>query len=106
MLTQCYNPDKNKKKTYNTVQDLDRAIDVINDRKRAELEIIDEEIKIIALKENNLNAANSEGMKKKIRSEIQVHKASLSKARINLKNQGLVLEQLEEKRDSLKKMVR
>lgn len=101
LLSQCYDPNK-QGKSYDTVEDLERAIEAIEDRKEAELKIIAEEERIISIKESNLEKANSEGMKKEIRLEITAHRSALSKARTNLKNQDKVLDKLYQQLDSLR----
>lgn len=101
LLSHCYDPNK-PEKSYDTVEDLVRAIEAIEDRKAAELKIIAEEERIISIKESNLERAKSEGMRKKIRQEITEHRSALSKARINLKNQEEVLGELYQQRDSLR----
>lgn len=98
---QCYNPNK-PEKSYDTVEDLERAIEAIEDRKESELKIIAEEERIISVKEANLEQVNSEGMKKKIRQDITEHRSALNKARTNLKNQEEVLGDLYQQLDSLR----
>ena len=101
VLSSCYNPDKPEKE-YNTAENLERAIEAIEDRKSAELRIIQEEERIIEMKEENLEAAKSDGMKNSIRQDIAAHQSSLSKARTNLANQEEVLQQLYLKLDSIR----
>jgi len=101
LLSQCYDPNK-PEKSYDTVEDLERAIEAIEDRKEAELNIIAEEERIISIKESNLEKAKSEGMRKKIRQEITEHRSALSKARTNLRNQDEVLGELYQQLDSLR----
>jgi len=101
ILAQCYNPNK-PEKSYDTVEDLERAIEAIEDRKESELKIIAEEERIISIKESNLEKTNSEGMRKKIRQDITEHRSALSKARTNLKNQDEVLGELYQQLDSLR----
>ncbi len=103
VLVQCYDPNK-PEKSYDTVEDLERAIEAIEDRKEAELRIIAEEERIISIKESNLEKANSDGMKKQIRQDITEHRSALSKARTNLKNQDEVLGELYQQLDSLKRL--
>ena len=101
ILAQCYNPNK-PEKSYDTVEDLERAIEAIEDRKESELKIIAEEERIISIKESNLEKTNSDGMRKKIRQDITEHRSALSKARTNLKNQDEVLGELYQQLDSLR----
>jgi predicted RNase H-like nuclease (RuvC/YqgF family) len=101
LLSQCYDPNK-PGKSYDTIEDLERAIEAIEDRKEAELKIIAEEERIISIKESNLEKANSEGMKKEIRLEITAHRSALSKAHTNLNNQDQVLNKLYQQLDSLR----
>ena len=101
LMSSCYKPNK-RKKDYNTVEDLEMAIQVIEERKEAELEIIDEQERILSIKESNLDQARSDGMKKEIRQEITSHRSALAKARKNLTNQDKVLGELYQKLDSLR----
>ncbi len=83
------------------VDDLKRAIEAIEDRQRAEYEIIEEQERIISVLEQNVEAANSEGMKEKIRGDIYEKRIIIRDAEENLKNQKEILEELGSKLDSL-----
>lgn len=99
----CVSPDKNEPRKRG-VKDIDKAISVIESRQRAERRIIEEQQAMIDVLENNLKNTKSEGMKKKIESEIQMKTIGIEKARKNIDNQNKVLQGLYSKRDSLSRM--
>lgn len=84
-----------------TIDDLERALDAIEDRRDAELRIIEEQNREIEILEQNLVRVKSEGMRDKIRGELEMKRSAIWKAEKNLANQDTLLRQLYEKRDSL-----
>jgi len=82
-------------------EELDRAIEAIEDRRKAEFRIIEEQKYMIEILEGNLDEANSEGMRQKIRDDITEKEVTIEKAEKNLENQEVILEKLYFKRDSL-----
>jgi hypothetical protein len=86
-----------------SVKDLERAIEAIEDRQEAEYKIIEEQERIISILEENLDSAKSEGMRRKIRNDINEKRVIIRDAEKNLDNQKKVLGELYEKRDSLEK---
>jgi hypothetical protein len=89
------------KQEIRTEKDLERAIEAIEDRRAAELRIIDEQTNMIEKLEENRAAANSEGMKAKIDRDILMKEVVLEKARGNLANQDSILSELYNRRESL-----
>lgn len=83
--------------------DLDRAVTAIEDRQESEYKIIEEQERIIKVLEGNLEDAKSEGMREKIRNDINEKRVIIRDAEVNLANQKKVLGELYAKRDSLTK---
>lgn len=84
--------------------DLEKAIKVIRERRDYEYEIIREEKYAISILEENIGKAHSEGMKQKLRDEITLKKAVITKAEKNIDNQNTILGELGLKLDSLKNL--
>lgn len=102
IITGCaYEPEQPEEQT---LEDLERAIEAIEDRRQAEFRIIEEQERIVSTLEENLEAAKSEGMKIKIRKDITEKEVIIRKAKTNLENQEEILEDLYAKRDSLSKV--
>jgi predicted RNase H-like nuclease (RuvC/YqgF family) len=95
----AYEPDHPEDKT---AKDLERAIQAIEDRRDAELRIIEEQRRMITVLEDNLGEAKSEGMRDKIRNEISEKRVTIGKAEVNLNNQQEILESLYRRRDSIR----
>ncbi len=105
VLNACINPDSEIKKELG-MKELERAIAAIEDRREAELRIIEEQNEMILTLNDNLEAANSDGMKDAIGKNIAMKKLAIQKAEKNLLNQDVVLANLYQKKDSLLKLVR
>jgi predicted RNase H-like nuclease (RuvC/YqgF family) len=86
------------------LKDLNRAIEAIEDRKSAELQIISEQERMIGVLQENLEEARSEGMKQKIREAINEKEITIIDAEKNLANQNEILSRLYAKRDSLESL--
>ncbi len=86
-----------------TIKDLERAVTAIEDRQQSEYKIIEEQERIIKILEGNLEKANSEGMRDKIRNDINEKRVIIRDAEVNLANQKKVLGELYAKKDSLQK---
>lgn len=102
LLAMCacaYEPEQPEEQT---LEDLERAIQAIEDRREAEYRIIEEQEKIISILDQNIASAKSEGMKRKIRKDITEKEVIIGKAETNLENQEEILNELYAKRDSLK----
>ncbi|MCZ4408457.1 hypothetical protein O3Q51_06540 [Cryomorphaceae bacterium 1068] len=84
-----------------TIKDLERAITAIEDRQQAEYKIIEDQERMINIMEGNIDKANSEGMKDKIRNDINEKRVIIRDAEVNLRNQEKVLGELYAKRDSI-----
>lgn len=84
-----------------SLDDLENAISVIRVRRESEHKIISQEEYAISVLTENIGKSNSEGMKDKIRDEIVVKRAVITKAKKNIANQDLILEELSGKRDSI-----
>ncbi len=84
-----------------SLSDLENAITVIRVRRESEHDIISQEEYAISVLTDNIEKANSEGMKNKIREEIVVKRAVITKAEKNIANQDLILKELTAKRDSI-----
>lgn len=81
--------------------ELNDAISVIRDRRDSEYKVLSQEKYAISVLTDNIEKSNSEGMKDKIRDEIVVKRAVIFKAKKNIANQDLILEELIGKRDSI-----
>jgi len=97
----CGNSDSDLQKQ--SIEDLERAVSAIEDRQQAEFKIIEEQERIIEVLTGNLKKANSEGMREKIRNDINEKRVIIRDAEINLENQKKILGELYTKRDSLQK---
>jgi len=86
-----------------TIRDLERAITAIEDRQQSEYKIIEDHERMIEIMEGNIAKANSEGMRQKIRHDINEKEVIIRDAEVNLANQKEILEELYAKRDSLQK---
>jgi len=95
----CGNDGSKSEKEH--LKDLHRAVTAIEDRQEAEYKIIEEQERIIKVLEANLEDAKSEGMRKKIRNDINEKYVIIRDAEVNLANQKKVLGELYAKRDSL-----
>jgi hypothetical protein len=84
-----------------TIKDLERAITAIEDRQQAEYKIIEDQERMIDIMEGNIDRAKSEGMKSKIRNDINERRVIIRDAKVNLSNQEKVLGELYAKRDSM-----
>lgn len=82
-------------------QDLERAIEAIEQRHRLEMRIIKEHERQIEVMSANIEKSHSESMKDEYRNKILVRKAGITKARQNIANQDSLLKQLHFKLDSL-----
>ncbi len=83
------------------INDIENAIRIIESRNVAEQGIIDAHKYEIEVLEGNMAKVSSEGMRDKLRSEIEMKKLGIQKAHRNMANQDTVLEQLRLKRDSI-----
>ncbi|MGB6036486.1 MAG: hypothetical protein WBG42_09460 [Cryomorphaceae bacterium] len=84
-----------------TLKDLERAIAAIEDRQQSEYKIIEDHERMIKIMEDNIAKANSEGMRRKIRHDINEKEVIIRDAEVNLANQKEILDELYAKRDSL-----
>jgi septal ring factor EnvC (AmiA/AmiB activator) len=84
-----------------SLKDLERAITAIEDRQQAEYDIIKDHERIIEILEENITQAKSEGMKEKIRNDINEKKVIIRDAQVNLENQERILSKLYAQKDSL-----
>lgn len=80
---------------------MERAVTAIEDRQQAEYKIIEEQKRAIKVLESNLKKVNSEGMRTKIRNDINEKYVIIKDAEVNLANQNEILEELYASRDSL-----
>lgn len=101
-LSGCGRSDDKDAVSGRTIEDLEKAISVIRDRRETEMEIIKQEKYAISLLETNIKKAHSDGMREKIRDEIIFKRAVITKAEKNKANQDRILEKLLFKRDSIK----
>lgn len=83
------------------IDDIENAIRIIESRNVAEQGIIEAHKYEIEILESNINKVSSEGMREKLRAEIEMKKLGIQKANRNMANQDTVLEQLRLKRDSI-----
>lgn len=98
-LISCVNQDKPPEAK--TIKDLHRAIDAIEDRRDAEFRIVQEQNREIGILRQNLERVNSDGMREKIREDIEMRQSAKWKAEKNIANQDTILSRLYGKRDSL-----
>lgn len=98
LLAQCGPSERTKERG---AKDLENAIKVLESRKEAEERIITGHEREIAQLEENLEKVRSDGMRKKIRSDIQMKRIGIQKAIQNMANQDTILNQLRFKLDSL-----
>ena len=84
-----------------TIKDLERAITAIEDRQQAEYRIIEDQERMIKIMEENIEKSNSDGMKEKIRNDINEKKVIIRDAQKNLDNQEKILNELYAHKDSL-----
>lgn len=82
--------------------DIENAIRIIESRKVAEQGIIDAHEYEIEVLKGNLEKVSSDGMRKKLSSEIEMKILGIQKARRNISNQDTILQQLRLKSDSIK----
>lgn len=83
------------------VKELERAIEAIEDRRNAELRIVEEQTEMRDVLRGNVEKANSKGMREKIERDLRMKEISIERAKRNLANQDSLLNQLRFKRDSL-----
>ena len=83
------------------LDDIEKVIDGIKSRREVENQIIREEINSLKILQDNLESANSDGMREKIRSEIRLKESVIAKSKNNRQNQDRILEELKVKEDSL-----
>lgn len=86
------------------LNDIENAIRIIESRKVAEQGIIDAHHYEIEVLRANLEKVNSEGMRSKLNSEIEMKNLGIQKARRNMANQDTILQQLRFKRDSIRSL--
>lgn len=98
-LISCVNQDKQPEDK--TLKDLNRAIDAIEDRRDAEFRIVKEQNREIGILRQNLEHVNSDGMREKIREDIEMRQSAKWKAEKNIANQDTILSHLYWKRDSV-----
>lgn len=82
-------------------EDLAHAIYMLNDRKEAEQRVIREQRVVRAQLKENMDAANSQGMRDKITKDIEMVDLAIHKAEVNIANQDTLIFQLEQKLDSI-----
>jgi len=85
------------------LKDLERAVTAIEDRQNHEYTIIEEQKRAIIILEGNLEKVNSEGMREKIKNDINEKGVIIRDAEVNLANQKKILNELYATRDSLLK---
>jgi hypothetical protein len=85
-----------------TIKDLERAITAIEDRQQSEYKIIEDQERMIEIMEGNIEEANSDGMRRKIKHDINEKQVIIRDAEVNLANQKEILDELYAKRDSLR----
>ncbi|HLV53737.1 MAG TPA: hypothetical protein VKY29_06945 [Cryomorphaceae bacterium] len=83
------------------IKDLDRAIEAIEDRREAELRMLEEYDREIRIMSGNLDRANSDGMREKIEGEIEMRRSARWKSEKNITNQDSILKVLYFKKDSI-----
>ena len=83
------------------IKDLDRAIEAIEDRREAELRMLEEYDREIRIMSGNLDRANSDGMREKIEGEIEMRRSARWKSEKNIANQDSILKVLYFKKDSI-----
>jgi Skp family chaperone for outer membrane proteins len=101
VLAACTGPQEKTAHPEQGLEELDRAITAIEDRREAEREIVQEQGEIKKQLEENLKEANSQGMREKIEQDILMKETTIRKAKVNLANQDTILKQLYAKKDSL-----
>jgi Fe-S cluster assembly scaffold protein SufB len=95
--------DSGPKSEKQHLKDLERAVTAIEDRQNHEIAIIEEQERAIKVLEGNLDKVNSEGMRQKIRNDINEKGVIIRDAEVNLANQKEILDELYTARDSLQK---
>jgi hypothetical protein len=95
--------DSGPKSEKQHLKDLERAVTAIEDRQNHEFTIIEEQERAIKVLEVNLDKVNSEGMRQKIRNDINEKGVIIRDAEVNLANQKEILDELYTARDSLQK---
>ncbi len=83
------------------LKELNRAIEAIEDRRDAELRIVEEQGEMRDVLRENVSKAKSDGMREKIERDLRMKEISIERAERNLANQDSLLDQLRFKRDSL-----
>ncbi|MCA1764240.1 MAG: hypothetical protein ABR574_05950 [Cryomorphaceae bacterium] len=83
------------------LKELNRAIEAIEDRRDAELRIVEEQAEMRDVLRENVSKAKSDGMREKIERDLRMKEISIERAERNLANQDSLLFQLRLKRDSL-----
>ncbi len=101
----CVNPDKAIQKELG-IKEISRAITAIEDRRDAEVRIINEQKEMIQVLKGNLDKVNSKGMEEHIEKNIFMKTLAIDKAYINLANQDSILSKLYLKRDSILRLRR
>jgi len=99
----CSAPDNSQGEDEKGLKDLDRAIEAIEDRRNAELRIVEEQTEMRNVLRENVDQAKSKGMREKIERELRMKEISIQRAKRNLANQDSLLNQLRFKRDSLER---
>ena len=84
-----------------TIKDLERASTAIEDRQQAEYRIIEDQERMIKIMEGNIEKSKSDGMKEKIRNDINEKKVIIRDAQKNLDKQEKILNELYAHKDSL-----
>lgn len=87
------------------LEDLERTITEISERRAHEIAIIETEKYAISILEKNKAKSNSQGMKNKLQDEIRFKRAVLFKAKKNISNQDQILAILKFKQDSILKSI-
>ena len=98
IITAC---GKNPENKHPGREELEMAIEAIEQRHRLEMRIIKEHERQIEVMSANIEKSHSESMKDEYRNKILVRKAGIVKARHNIQNQDSVLKKLHLKLDSL-----
>lgn len=97
-MTQCSPSDRVRERG---AKDIENAITVLESRKEAEARIITGHEREIAQLEENLDKVRTDGMRKKIRSDIEMKRIGIQRAISNMANQDTILSQLRFKLDSI-----
>lgn len=87
------------------LEDIDKVIVGIEDRYEFEDRIITEATNALKILQENLESANSDGMREKVMHEIRLKESVIEKSRNNRENQVIILEELQVKKDSLTKIL-